>query len=142
MHEFRGTPTRATLNVELASGESYTINFKEVHKMNTDNGFADINSWNGFREYVSTGITTLTIEGRAELDILTSTKEKKHMEKPRKPSVKTCAASVHKATVKQVQLLKKIADAEKLFNELRLANEENDVALKAAKEQLVASASA
>jgi hypothetical protein len=132
VHAFGGTNTKAVLHVEMSSGESYDINFTELHKMDMQMGIQES----------FPGITTLTLVGRAVSTPCAPLKKAaaKPAPKLKKPSVKLSATRVRKATVAHAKLTKKIFEAERALIALKNSKERGDVELKTAREQLLASA--
>jgi len=136
-------PMKATLHVELSDGASYDVTLDSVSHLDVKHGIADNGycSESGFKRYVPSGTSTLSIVGHIgeTVDIYLH-KKVKPVPKPKKPSVKASAERVRKATVNAFKLAKRLADAERILLEIKRGRESVDVELKIAREQLLASA--
>lgn len=134
-HIFGHATAKAVLHVEMASGESYDVNFDQIHRLDVESG-QSIGDY-----YAPLGTTTLKLTGRVTETVITPNKvPAKPAPKPQKPTVKASAARVRKATVRHAQLTTRIRAAELALKASHVEKEKLDVELKTAREQLLIAA--
>ena len=140
-HVFGGTVGTAVLNINMSSGERVEFKFDSVQSLSTivseDSTHCDEHD----SRPVPSGIITIELKGH--LTSTSTTPERKVVKpelKQKKPTVKMSVIRVRSAEASVNLLIKSIYDAESALLKLKNGRERLNVELKAAREQLLASA--
>lgn len=137
-----GCPTKAKLELTLATGDTYVVDFEYVTTMEVNHDIEDVTDFGSFRQFAPFGTSHIKISGKIKTSTLVrqSGKKEKPETKPRVPSVSASARAVRKATVKHVQLTARINKTEQALTAARAEKIILDKQLEASRQQLLASA--
>ena len=132
-------PTKAKLEMQLATGDVYVVEFDYVMKMDVDASDFGGSLW---RECAPSGNATISIHGRIKQSTLVTVPKKaaNPVKSPKPPSVNASARAVRKATVKHAQLTASIFKAERALIEAKNKKAAIETELQKSREQLVAAA--